>query len=124
MASQLDTHVHSEYFDCWCGSSHHAIKVSVSNETEEEPFLELQYQLRPESFWFRLRTAFLYLFWPDLAQWDGAIFDIDSVNRIQSMIDRFKASHNAWKIYTQGACPSCKSSGEHEVYCAANRSLP
>jgi hypothetical protein len=103
MASMLDDHVHSEYFDCWCGAPQHAVKVSVPNEIipPDEPFLQLEYQLRPESFWFRLRTAYLYLFWPGLAQWNGAMFDVDGVNRLQSMIDRFKVSYKLWQIHNQ-----------------------
>jgi len=105
MASQLDNCSDSVYIDCWCGTPGHVVKVSVSKShlTDEEPFLELEYQLHPGSFWMRLRTAILYLFFPAECRWHGTIWDEDSATRVSDFINRYLVSHGKWKLKNQEA---------------------
>ena len=126
MSSQLDEHTHIEYIDCWCETPDHVIRVSASKQDkpEEEPFLEFQYQLRNESFWVRLRTAILYLFFPSVCNWEGAMFDEDAAKRMSSLIGIYLESHRKWKLSSKGNCSSCEGTETHGPECVLNRCFP
>lgn len=126
MASQHHDYAEIEYIDCWCGTPDHVIRVSTAkkHKPNEEPFLELEYQLRPGSFWLRLRTAILYLFFPSVSSWQGALFDEDGAKRISNLIHKYLDSHREWKLSAQGKCISCESTDSHNPECTLNRCLP
>ena len=126
MASQHHDYAEVEYIDCWCGIPDHVIRVSTAKQhrPKEEPFLELEYQLRPGSFWLRLRTAILYLFFPSVCNWQGALFDEDGAKRISNLLQKYLNSHREWKLSSQGKCVSCESTSSHAPECTLNRCLP
>lgn len=144
MSSQFERNgAVNEYIECECGSPQHIIRMTTDCGDEKyEPTLSVDVQLKHGSFWFRLRNAFLYLFFNDLAQWDGSLLGIEAVEKIESVIRRFKSKHRDWRLRRDNLCLSCEGQGgvsccnecglcavckgihEHKPECYAGRSLP
>ena len=134
----------NEYIECECGSPRHIIRLTTSDDGtgKWEPTLSVDVQVHHGSFWFRLRNAFLYLFFNDLAQWDGTLLGIEAIEKIERVLLNFKRQHHDWQLRRDnvclhcegkggisecnicGKCATCGSVNEHKPDCVQYRCLP
>lgn len=103
----------NEYIECECGSPQHIVRLTTwdSDDGKFEPTLSFDVQLRHGSFPFRLRNAFLYLFFNDLAQWDGSMLGIEAIEKIEHVLLNFKRQHRTWRLRKDNLCLECEGKG-------------
>lgn len=102
------------YIECECGSPSHIVKLTMDGGEfgKYEPTLSLDVQLKPGSIWFRLRNAFLYVFFNDLAQWTGSTLGIEAVEKLHEVLHSFMKIHKNWGLRRDNVCLHCEGKGE------------
>lgn len=115
MSSQFERNGASNtYIECECGSPQHIIRMTVSDDGEDEkwePMLLMGLQLSPGGLLFRIYNALLYIFLPRKCQWDESMLGVESVEQLEKAVIKFKRAHRLWKLKVEGVCVHCEGLG-------------